>query len=83
MSKKVKPPRPTDRDSIFEQVRTLLAETYDCGICLCSWEEQGVTYHAYLKFGNDYAAEKLTEKAHEIIFPYEDETEDEDEEEEA
>ena len=83
MSKKVKPPRPTDRDAIFEQVRALLAETYDCGICLCSWEEQGVTYHAYLKFGNDYAAEKLTEKAHEIIFPYEDETEDEDEEEEA
>ena len=79
MSKKVALPRPTDRDSIFDQVRSLLAETYDCGICLCSWEEQGVTYHAYLKFGNDYAAEKLTEKAHEIIFPYEEEEEEEEE----
>jgi hypothetical protein len=79
MSKKQ---RPTDRDTVFEQVRSLLAETYDCGIALCSWEEQGTTYHAYLKFGNDYAAEKLTEKANEIIFPIETE-EDEDEEEEA
>ncbi len=75
MSRKAKAPRPTDRDAVFEQVRALLAENYDCGICLCSWEEQGTTYHAYLKFGNDYASEKLSEKAHEIIFPFEDEEE--------
>jgi hypothetical protein len=80
-----KPPKkpPEDRNAIFEQVRQLLTEQYDCGLVVCSWEEGGETFHMFQKFGNEYAVEKLSEKTHELLFPFEEGEEDEEEDEEA
>jgi hypothetical protein len=63
------------------QVRSLLAEHFDVGLCIVSWEDEGETYYMDFKYGNDYAARALTREAEEILWPYE--TEEEDEEEEA
>lgn len=82
-SKKDEKKMPVDKKDIFEQVRQLLTEQYDCGLVVCSWEEGGETFHMFQKFGNEYAVEKLSEKTHELLFPFEEEEEDEDEEEEA
>jgi hypothetical protein len=78
MSKK--PPRPADRTAIMEQVRSILAEHFDCGICVVSWEAEGETFHMDFSFGNHYAAKTLARDAEEILWPIEEE---EDEEEEA
>jgi hypothetical protein len=37
----------------------------------------------FQKFGNEYAVEKLSEKTHELLFPFEEGEEEEEEDEEA
>jgi hypothetical protein len=71
-----KPPK--ERSDVFEQVRAILAENFDCGLAIVSWEEQGATCHMEIKFGNEYAVQTLARDADEILWPAE---EDEDEEE--
>jgi hypothetical protein len=71
-----KPPK--DRSDVLAQVRQILAENFDCGLAIVSWEEQGVTCHMEIKFGNEYAVQTLARDADEILWPAE---EDEDEEE--
>jgi hypothetical protein len=71
-----KPPK--DRSDVLEQVRATLAENFDCGLAIVSWEESGVTSHMEIKFGNEYALQSLARDADEILWP---EEEDEDEEE--
>jgi hypothetical protein len=80
MSKK--PKAPADREAILKQARALLAEHFEHGVCVVSWDAEGTTYHSEFKFGNDYAAKSLANDASEILWPCEDE-EEEDEEEEA
>ena len=76
--KKPKTSPPKDREAIMLQVRDLLAEHFDVGIAVVSWEDGGETYYMDFKYGNDYAARALCREADEILWPYE--TEDEDEE---
>jgi hypothetical protein len=71
-----KPPK--DRSDVLEQVRAMLAENFDCGLAIVSWEESGVTSHMEVKFGNEYALQSLARDADQILWP---EEEDEDEEE--
>jgi hypothetical protein len=75
------PQRPPDREAIMLQVRSLLAEHFDVGLCIVSWEDEGETYYMDFKFGNDYAARALTREAEEILWPYEEDETDEEEEE--
>jgi hypothetical protein len=71
-----KPPK--DRSDVLEQVRAMLAENFDCGLAIVSWEESGATSHMEIKFGNEYALQSLARDADQILWP---EEEDEDEEE--
>jgi len=78
--RKSKTSPPKDREAVMLQVRDLLAEHFDVGIALVSWEDGGETFYMDLKFGNDYAARALCREADEILWPYETEDEDEDDE---
>jgi hypothetical protein len=77
--RKPKTSPPKDREAIMLQVRSLLAEHFDVGIAVVSWEDGGETYYMDFKYGNDYAARALCREADEILWPYE--TEDDEEEE--
>lgn len=79
MSRKTSPPK--DREAVMTQVRQLLAEHFDVGVCVVSWEDEGTTYDMDFKFGNSHAARALAREAEEILWPLEEETEDEEEEE--
>ena len=76
-----KPKPPADREAIMLQVRNILAEHFDCGVCVVSWETDGETYHMDFKFGNHYATKTLARDAEEILWPIQEEEEDEEEEE--
>ncbi len=82
MSRKAKAHLPKDREAILLQVRQTLAEHFDCGVCVVSWEDAGTTYDMDFKFGNSHAARNLAREAEEILWPLEDEEEEEDDEEE-
>ena len=82
MSRKTKTSPPKDREAVMLQVRQLLAEHFDVGVCVVSWEDEGTTYDMDFKFGNSHAARALARDAEEILWPIEEEeTEDEEEEE--
>ena len=82
MSRKTKTSPPKDREAVMTQVRQLLAEHFEVGVCVVSWEDAGTTYDMDFKFGNSYAARALARDAEEILWPIEEEeTEDEEEEE--
>jgi hypothetical protein len=55
------------------QVRELLAEHFDVGVSVVSWEDEGQTYYMDFKFGNDYAAKSLCREAEDMLWPYEEE----------
>ena len=78
--RKPKPSPPQDREAIMLQVRDLLAEHFDVGIAVVSWEDEGTTYYMDFKYGNDYAARALCREADEILWPYETEDDEEDDE---
>ena len=81
MSRKAKSSPPKDREAVLIKVRQLLAEHFDCGICVVSWEDEGTTYNMDFKFGNDYAAKALAREAEELLWPIKEEEEEDDEEE--
>jgi hypothetical protein len=68
---------PKDREAIMLQVRELLAEHFDVGVSVVSWEDEGETYYMDFKFGNDYAAKSLCREAEDMLWPYEEEEEEE------
>ena len=80
---------PPDRTQIIEQVRANLAEHFDCGLLIVSWESEGTTFHMETKHGNEYALRELARRAPELLWPAEfedddilwDDDEDDDEEE--
>jgi len=72
--------KPATRKAVLERIRTELVEQFDVGLLVVSWEEGGTTYHMDLKFGNEYAVEKLAERTSDILFPIEDDEEEEEEE---
>lgn len=74
MSKKKAPP---DRTQVLEQVRAMLAEHFDVGFLIVSWESEGTTFHMETKHGNEYALRELARCAPELLWPtdYEDEDE--------
>ena len=76
--RKPKTSPPKDREAVLLQVRQLLAEHFDVGLCIVSWEAEGETFYMDLKFGNDYAARALCREADEILWPYETEDDEED-----
>jgi hypothetical protein len=78
--RKPKTSPPKDREAIMLQVRSLLAEHFDVGIAVVSWEDGGETYYMDFKYGNDYAARALCREADEILWPYETEDDEEDDE---
>jgi len=82
MSRKAKASLPKDREAIMLQVRQILAEHFEVGVCVVSWEDQGTTYDMDFKFGNSHAARNLAREAEDILWPLEDEEEEEDDEEE-
>ena len=79
MSRKAKASLPPDREAVMLQVRQILAEHFEVGVCVVSWEDAGTTYDMDFKFGNSHAARNLAREAEEILWPIE-ETEDEEEE---
>lgn len=78
--RKPKTSPPKDREAVMLQVRDLLAEHFDVGIAVVSWEDGGETYYMDFKYGNDYAARALCREADEILWPYETEDDEEDDE---
>jgi acyl-CoA reductase-like NAD-dependent aldehyde dehydrogenase len=78
--RKPKTSPPKDREAVLLQVRQLLAEHFDVGIALVSWEDGGETFFMDFKFGNDYAARALCREADEILWPYEPDEDEEDDE---
>ena len=78
--RKPKASPPKDREAVMLQVRQLLAEHFDVGLCIVSWEAEGETFYMDLKFGNDYAARAITREAEDILWPYEPDEDEEDEE---
>ena len=78
--RKPKASPPKDREAVMLQVRDLLAEHFDVGIAVVSWEDGGETYFMDFKYGNDYAARALCREADEILWPYETEDDEEDDE---
>ena len=82
MSRKAKSSAPPDREAVMTQVRQILAEHFEVGVCVVSWEDEGTTYDMDFKFGNSHAARNLAREAEEILWPLEDEEEEEDDEEE-
>ena len=82
MSRKTKSSPPPDREAVMTQLRQILAEHFEVGVCVVSWEDAGTTYDMDFKFGNSHAARALARDAEEILWPIEEEeTEDEEEEE--
>jgi hypothetical protein len=79
--RKPKASPPKDREAVMLQVRSLLAEHFDVGIAVVSWEDGGETYYMDFKYGNDYAARALCREADEILWPYETEDDEEDDDE--
>lgn len=59
------------------QVRQILAEHFEVGVCVVSWEDAGTTYDMDFKFGNSHAARALARDAEEILWPIEEETDEE------
>lgn len=82
MSRKAKASLPKDREAVMLQVRQILAEHFEVGVCVVSWEDQGTTYDMDFKFGNSHAARNLAREAEDILWPLEEEEEEEDDEEE-
>ena len=83
------PKAPATREKLLEQVRATLAEHFEVGLLIVSWEEEGTTFHMETKHGNDYALRELARRAPELLWPadYEDDDilwddDDEDDEEE-
>ena len=80
---------PATREKLLEQVRATLAEHFEVGLLIVSWESEGTTYHMETKHGNYYALRELARRAPELLWPadYEDDEiewdddEDDDEEE--
>ena len=70
---------PPDRETIMLQVRQTLAEHFDCGVVIVSWEDAGETYHMHSKHGNEYACRSLAGDAEVILWPDEDDDEEEEE----
>jgi hypothetical protein len=68
------------RKTVLERIRKELVEQFDVGLAVVSLEAGGTTYHMDLKFGNEYAVEKLAERTSDILFPMEDDEEEEEEE---
>ena len=83
MSRKAKASLPPDREAVMLQVRQILAEHFEVGVCVVSWEDQGTTYDMDFKFGNSHAARNLAREAEDILWPLEEEEEDVEEEETA
>jgi hypothetical protein len=85
----MKKKQPPDRTQILEQCRATLAEHFEVGLLIVSWEEEGTTFHMETKHGNDYALRELARRADELLWPAEfedddilwDDDEDDDEEE--
>jgi hypothetical protein len=77
VSRKQKATPPPARSEILSQVRQLLAEHFDCGLCVVSWEEASETFHMHAKFGNDYACRSLANDAESILWPLEEDEEEE------
>ena len=77
MAKKTAPPK--DREAVMLQARALLAEHFDVGIAVVSWEDEGETYYMDFKFGNHYAAKSLCREAEDMLWPYEQEDTEEEE----
>jgi hypothetical protein len=73
--RKPKEAAPMDRTATLERLRRDLAEHFDIGFVVCSWDEGGTTYHMHTRWGNEYAVENLSEKASELLFPPEEATE--------
>lgn len=65
------------RKAVLERIRKELVDQFDVGLAVVSWEEGGTTYHMDLKFGNQYAVEKLAERTSDILFPFDEEEEEE------
>ena len=82
MSRKAKSSAPPDREAVMTQVRQILAEHFEVGVCVVSWEDAGTTYDMDFKFGNSHAARALARDAEEILWPIEEEETDDEEEEE-
>lgn len=82
MSRKAKSSPPPDREAIMTQVRQILAEHFEVGVCVVSWEDAVTTYDMDFKFGNSHAARALARDAEEILWPIEEEETDDEEEEE-
>jgi hypothetical protein len=61
------------------QVRQILAEHFEVGVCVVSWEDQGTTFDMDFKFGNSHAARALARDAEEILWPIEADDEEEEE----
>jgi hypothetical protein len=61
------------------QVRQILAEHFEVGVCVVSWEDAGTTYDMDFKFGNSHAARALARDAEEILWPIEADDEEEEE----
>jgi hypothetical protein len=79
MSRKAKSSPPPDREAIMTQVRQILAEHFEVGVCVVSWEDAGTTYDMDFKFGNSHAARALARDAEEILWPIEADDEEEEE----
>lgn len=79
MSRKAKSSPPPDREAVLLQVRQLLAEHFEVGVCVVSWEDAGTTFDMDFKFGNSYAARALARDAEEILWPIEADDEEEEE----
>lgn len=80
MSRKAKASPPKDREAVMLQVRQILAEHFEVGVCVVSWEDAGTTYDMDFKFGNSHAARNLAREAEDILWPIEEEEEDDEEE---
>lgn len=80
MSRKAKSSPPKDREAVMLQVRQILAEHFEVGVCVVSWEDAGTTYDMDFKFGNSHAARNLAREAEDILWPLEEEEEDDEEE---
>ena len=79
MSRKAKSSPPPDREAVMTQVRQILAEHFEVGVCVVSWEDAGTTFDMDFKFGNSHAARALARDAEEILWPIEEETDEEEE----
>jgi len=79
MSRKAKSSAPPDREAVMTQVRQILAEHFEVGVCVVSWEDAGTTYDMDFKFGNSHAARALARDAEEILWPIEADDEEEEE----